>query len=254
VRLDSLTYSSAAALCDGNKSTHKLLLPAVQHGSILHGMKHVRIFTVAILLATPLLAQARKEAWLLSVDERIALRTNPDLARERVKAGKQVQTHKLSSMSIADSFDGKTRPELFLPSQVFDELLNMAFLSNPRASFVVQQGLSSEVKKHGLPTDFFDRLRVLSTVHIADALAERDLGQGLARQRGAATERQVRGLELKRADVCRSRAEALAAARKEFGTEKFDRFLYEAIAAHMFSLSDKLPDANVLRRIEGGCR
>jgi hypothetical protein len=33
-----------------------------------------------------------------------------------------------------------------------------------------------------------------------------------------------------------------------------DRFLYEAIAVNMFSVSDKLPDPGKLREAERGCR
>jgi hypothetical protein len=61
-------------------------------------------------------------------------------------------------------------------------------------------------------------------------------------------------LELKHGDACRSRADALAAARKEFGRERFDRFLYEVIAVHMFLAADRLPDPEILRQAELGCR
>ena len=64
----------------------------------------------------------------------------------------------------------------------------------------------------------------------------------------------MKTLELKRTDVCRSRAEALAAARKAFGRERFDHFLYEYVAINMFEITDRLPTAEQLRQWEGGCR
>lgn len=54
--------------------------------------------------------------------------------------------------------------------------------------------------------------------------------------------------------VCRTRADALEKARREFGRERFDRFLYEVMAVNMFSTAFVTPvNPALLRRAEEGC-
>lgn len=220
---------------------------------------HKMLLLLAVIATLPLIAQSPKEPWTLTLEERIALRTNPELARERVRrdSGRRVQTFSTPSSErspTVDAFDGKTHPELFLPHQVFDELVNLAFLGTPQMGQGVRKGRMPEVKRHGLPPDFWERLQSVSAIFIADSWAERDIGQGLHKLSGRARKRVEEALTLRQTDVCRSRADALAAARNEFGRERFDRFLYEVVAVHMFSVADRLPDPELFRQAAEGCR
>jgi hypothetical protein len=223
-------------------------------------MRYATIILLASLLAVPLIAQPRKEPWQLTLDERIALRTNPQLARERARRERETQPPSKLSVDaraavIADSIDGKTHPELFLPHQVFDQLVKLAFLADVQTGEVVRKGFMPDVRRHGLPRDFWIRLESLSTIYFADFRAVTDLLEtGRQQHTMADRERVQNALTLKHADACRSRAAAFAAARREFGRERFDRFLYEVIAVGMFSVTDRLPDPEVLRRAEEGCQ
>jgi hypothetical protein len=220
--------------------------------------KILPIAIVILLCAVSVFAQQAKAPWTLTVDERIALRTSPELATERVGGGKRLQT---SSESVAnrnvaaDAFNGQTHPELFLPHEVFEEVISLAFLASPRTSEVVRTGFLPEVKQHGLPPDFWQRLEAVSAVYASDSRAVDDLiSADIPQGRSPARQRLEEALALKHADACRSRADALAAARKEFGRERFDRFLYEVIAVNMFYTADRLLDPEVLRQAERGCR
>jgi hypothetical protein len=124
-------------------------------------------------------------------------------------------------------FDGATHPEFFLPHEVFRSLIQLAFRGAGDSSERFRKGMQPEVDRLGLPADFWERLRVTSIDYVAAAGSE---------------------------DECRSRADALAASRGEFGEERFDRFLYEVIAVHKFHSADELPDPEVLRRVVRGCR
>lgn len=212
----------------------------------------------AFAAAVTAVPQAPREPWKLTLDARIALRTNAVLARERVRQTARRQPSSASSenqpMPWVDKFNGQTHPELFLPYQVFDQLMRLAFLSDPQSAHVVRQGFVRDVKRHGLPSDFWERLRAVSSIFIGDVLARRDLAGSLRQQDGPARGRLEEALELKHNDICRSRADALAAARREFGPERFDRFLYEVIATNMFHAADRLPDPKLLRQLESGCR
>lgn len=198
-----------------------------------------------------------RQAWQFTDDERIALRTNATLAQQRVAEKQQSNTargaHATSArpQQLADSLDGAHR-ELFLPIEVFREFVNLAFESRSRDTF--RHFSAAEVRNAGLPPDFWDRLDPLIAFHVADVVAEKDLLASRSKLSGPARERVVKALDLKRGDVCRSRAQALAAARKAFGREAFDRFLYEYVAINMFQVTDRLPTVAQLRQWEGGCR
>ncbi len=198
-----------------------------------------------------------KAPWRLSLEERVALRTNPSLARERARRVRGTATEGAAAayepQELADDFDGKTHPELFLPHEVFDELISMAFLSSPHGRYVLQTGLAPEVRRHGLPQDFWEQLESISSTFTAESQSVRDLLAAVQQRHNDQVDPQA-ALAAGHTAVCRSRAAALAAARETFGRERFDRFLYEVVAANMFMTSDRLVSAEVLRSGEDGCR
>jgi len=201
--------------------------------------------------------QPAKPAWQFSDDERIALRTDAALARQRVAERRQrhtttgIHAASVGGQQLADSLDGAHR-ELFLPFEVFRNFVDLAF--DPRSRDTFRHFSAAEVRNAGLPPDFWERLDPIIAFHVADVRAERDLLTSRSKLSGPARARVVAALELKRADVCRSRADALAAARKTFGREHFDRFLYEYVAINMFQVTDRLATAEQFRQWEGGCR
>ncbi|HEX2834130.1 MAG TPA: hypothetical protein VHW00_14065 [Thermoanaerobaculia bacterium] len=198
------------------------------------------IATVAFA-ATP---QRKPSDW--SLEERIALRTNAKAAEER-------RSEKKRDRTTADAFDGRTHPELFLPHEVFDELINLGFSENARMRQVVRESLLAEAKRRGLGTDFWERLEAAATIHIADKRQLHDLGSGYARKNEREKARIDEAMALKQRDRCRSAAQAFAAARATFGREKFEQFLYELVAVNMYYAADRLPDPETLRNAERGC-
>ncbi|MDP9191196.1 MAG: hypothetical protein M3P06_05785 [Acidobacteriota bacterium] len=220
-------------------------------------MQKVMLGLALVAIVLPSFAQSPKKPWQLTVEERIALRTNPELARERVRASRQKESggRPISSEASppADDFDGQTHPELFLPTEVFRSLTTLAFLGPARSGQSLRRGLMPEVERLKLPAGFWERLRAVSTIHIADSLGERDLIESLHKEGVSGRRRLRQSLDLKQLDVCRSRAKALADARREFGQELFDRFLYEVIAVHKFRSETSLPDPELLMRSERGC-
>jgi len=220
-------------------------------------MQKITMFLLAGIAMAPVVAQPPVKPWTLTLEERIALRTNPELARQRTAIRSQTAdgaSVNSGLKSIVDDFDGKTHPELFLPHELFRELIGLAFLSPPRFSQVIREDLMPQVRQHGLPSDFWQRLQSLSAGNAADMRAVDDLNERIRQQGGRARERAQQALPFKNADACRSRAEALAAARNEFGRDAFDSFLYDVIAANMHHVADRLPEPELLRQAERGCR
>ncbi|MGN6185919.1 MAG: hypothetical protein ACTHQM_19975 [Thermoanaerobaculia bacterium] len=213
-----------------------------------------------LLTAVPMSAQSARRPWEWTLEERLALRANSVAARERVHASRdalKAETNRSSQDEVVDVITGKTHPELFLPHEVFDELMQLAFLSKPRVSDSFRHDMAPIVAEYGLPSDFWERLRTLTAIYIADAHRAYDFP---ANRKPAAQSTQRDREEFDRefnrnyAVLCRSRVDSLAKARQEFGTERFDRFLYGAIARNMFRTSFSAEDPQILRRSEEGCR
>lgn len=201
----------------------------------------------ALLIATVAFAATPdRKAWQWSLDERIALRTNATAASER-------RAEKRRDRATVDAFDGRTHPELFLPHEVFDELFNLGFSENGRMRQVMRETLLAEAKRRGLGNDFWERLDAATTIHVADKRRLHDLGNGYSQKNESERGRIDQALALKQRDLCRSSAQAFAAARAAFGREKFEQFLYEVIAVNMYYAADRLPDAETLRNAERGC-
>jgi len=220
-------------------------------------MRIVSLLLIGLVVSTPL-AAANKPAWAWTLEERIAARADRDLARERVRAARRVQTTNVipndDSRRWVDEFTGQTHPELFLPHEIFRTLITLSYLGSQRGNHLFRSGLMSDVARHGLPADFWSRLESLSAPYIADSWAVQDAGKSLSTLTGPARAKTQKYLASRQLDACRSRADALAAARREFGAERLDRYLYEVIAPNKFHAEDSLPDPKILRYVEGGCR
>lgn len=226
-------------------------------------MRRASLLLIVVLLATA--EGPAKKAWEYTDEERIALRTDPELARERVRESVQREAARVKAGArppatpnspSEDYFEGSTHPELFLPSEVFRSLMTLAFPEPQRSGEEFRKALSSEAERLEieLPADFWKRLQSISKSYLADTTAESDLGRSIQQLGGWKRRQNEELLALKQRDVCGSRAEAIAAARKEFGRKTFDRFLYEVIAVNKFHSEDPLPTPELLRWVEGGCR
>lgn len=213
---------------------------------------------VAFLLAGSVFAapEQKRQAWEWSVEERIALRADPVAANDRVAAsrkGVKAATTQATQERIVDSFTGVTHPELFLPHEVFDKLMQLAFLLNPRVGDEFRKDMKPIVAEYGLPPDFWERLRNISVIYMADV--HRAYDNPSARNLRHQPDQRERDVFNRNYEVmCRSRAEALAKARAEFGAERFDRFLYGAIARNMFKTVFDPEDVIALRRAAEGCQ
>ncbi|HJQ40362.1 MAG TPA: hypothetical protein VKB93_24725 [Thermoanaerobaculia bacterium] len=220
-------------------------------------MRRLLLPVILVLFAASAPGQEpqKRAPWSLTLEERIALRTDAAAARKRVLEGETPRTRVLRETRpdlapIADSFTGKNHPELFFPFQVFQHLMLLAFDGN--GAHGIRQEFMRDVQRLGLPADFWLRLEASSAAFRADDAAVR----ALLRRRSDPEEdrRRLQELDLRQSDYCRDRADALAAARAEFGAERFDRFLYEVIAYRMFHVSDTLPKPDIIRWAAGGCR
>jgi len=214
-----------------------------------------RIATAAtcVLVLMPMMqAQpAERPAWDWTTEERLAVRTDAEAARARVEKSERRQRRAAQATRPVDTITGKDNPELFLPHQVFEELVHLAFMRGARDGEMLREGFSIEAKPLELPADFWDRLRTITTIYQSDLRAFSEANKQ-AWQTKSERDRQI---VAQRYDImCRSRAEALSEARKAFGRQRFDRFLYGVVVRGMFSTAFSPVNGELLRRAEEGCR
>lgn len=188
-------------------------------------------------------------SWTL--DQRLALRCNPVLARtrarehERTAPSAAVSTRSSGFGRSVDVISGDSHPELFLPHELFDVVILHGVLDPQGRRFY-----AAMAKQAGLPDDFANELETLSSDYIKDLREQQKMrsdrsvaGRAMALAHGAALD----------ARICRDRALALRSARAVFGSA-VDHFLYDQVAPGITEYLDEYSDERVLRSREGGCQ
>lgn len=224
-----------------------------------------------MLIAVPAAAVAAppQPIWKWTDSERLARRFDPALMRERASErvlreygvsppDSRVQ-HALATGVDGASMEiiiGRRNPELFMPWELFDALLNIAY-HEPADEGV--QHMRARYRQNAaaaglwVSADFFEQIGTAAAPYLrirreADKIA-RSRATASPAERALLTER----LRQQYAGFCASRAAALAAVRSRLG-EVFDRFLYVAIAPDQFSSSTEPIPAERHLFIERGCR
>jgi hypothetical protein len=205
----------------------------------------------------------RKPAWEWTLDERIARRIDPVLIRERALASEKNLVERggfkpEEVIPVRFTVEGWRDPELFMPSELFNSILAGVWVEQEIARDTRKQ-YRQQILNAGWNESLFWQI-----VEEASAEYWKTTNERLALQRAASTqpitlaERRALSIKAESLNVpgCRLRLDALWTVRQKLGAEKFDRFLYEAIAPKI-SISSNLPFGNEewrLRYIEGGCR
>ncbi len=179
-------------------------------------LKLIRVALI-LLFAIPLFAQ-QKQPWEWTTDERLADRFDPQKIHERqeayVERFPQLRSHPEPPLSPGETrygIDGARNPELFLPHELFQFLLQ-AFNGDPEQQAKQMRYFAPRLIKAGFdPQTFWPALQSVSSEYLA--LRE------IASHSSAES-----------AEKCRARFAALDAARGMFGAERFDRMLYTAVA------------------------
>ena len=237
----------------------------------------VRLFSIALALGflshgvpaqtpdIPRTQKIRKPAWQWTLAERLAARFDP--AAMKARQARRLAEHEAHQAArrargvpedpifdhfepSPDSIEGKENPELFLPHELFNFLLITCF--PPEGDLFSRGRIEQRAPALGLGSDFWSRLGKISEP-LLDLDSKRHKLAMEAIRSGAEVP-EVEGPYLR----CRLRADALSAAKAEFGEEVFLRLLYEAVAPSI-GISGS-PDQDMaeldesLRYQEGGCR
>ncbi len=194
-----------------------------------------------------------RAAWEWTTDERIALRSSPALASARIfttsSAARLPTTSSTSAKPAArvvDVIDGRQHPELFLPTELFESVVKHGFLDEGW-----REAFAEDLRRAGLPTDFWSTLQPIAKDYIQDLRDERALTE--ARRNPVTQPQAIARLAALDATLCHHRASALSKARRLFGAA-LERFMYQYVAPSRTDYIDSLPTAAELHTREAGCQ
>lgn len=205
------------------------------------------------------------EDWTL--EERLAVRFDPGdmslrrqadrelLLRSKVDLPDTAATQAVPPGAASNSVVGQRNPELFLPTEIFDSLIQHAFLPVPEMRESYRRTFEEGFPVVGFsPKAFWPALTTIARETIQAHTEYYEVAQRLAKATAADRKALHKRLEEIGAGLCAKRAVELAAARQHFGRKSFDKFLYRAVAPTMFQVMS--PDSewrDQLRTMEEGC-
>jgi hypothetical protein len=194
-----------------------------------------------------------KKPWQYTDDERLAMRF--EVASMQARLESALADDAVDEGELRDVVEGSKNPELFMPWELYRTLLTAAFSSNPDARKGFRDNFEPWRKALGLPEDFWDRLGSHAEPYLSWELETRSLGAEMMAAQGKKSGEIERLVDTRGLESCRLRIETFEAARKAFGRERLDRFLYEAVAPGLgLSAADSTASLEQLRFLAGGCR
>jgi hypothetical protein len=191
-----------------------------------------------------------RQPHLWSPEHRIQQRLDDDAGRQRID--RAVEDGKLTQRppSGAIYVDGAADPELLLPWELFQSLIMRTMVAED-PSRALNRGHFEQVRRRlGLPPTFWTDLESVAGHFVGSLRAQMRLASEHPKNAAA----NAGAMALLQSNDCAKRAQALAAARARFGQERFDRFLYEAVAPELTVVDDASAlDEERLLRVEEGC-
>ena len=193
-----------------------------------------------------------KQVWEWTVDERVAARLVAADRKRRVSAWMASWGTNTKSPKPFDYIEGKTRPELLLPTEIVDVFIEAAFVPDAAAGAPARaDAADGAVEELGLPPEFFPAFEKAFARAIA---AQRERARILRPLReGQVVGREI-AIPVQRAerDACRGRWKGIQALRATYGAT-FDRFLYEVLARNVRKTVLEPQTAESLRAAARGC-
>jgi hypothetical protein len=190
-----------------------------------------------------------REPWQWTLDERLAVRFDPEDMRRRAEE-RLADLADFPGATYEEGVcivNGARDPALLLPFELYNKLLILGFGSKTELWQEDRQEILREAKSLGFGEDFWTTLQTLAR----EQLQLRETRRQEAKQSGG--QQPAPSVEEQKAE-CAKRLETLTAFRAHFG-KRFDEFLYRAVAPRTNVAMPPNPDwPQQLRLIEGGCQ
>jgi hypothetical protein len=155
-----------------------------------------------------------------------------------------------------DVVQGNKNPELFLPFELYQDLLMRAFSPVPEVSQAYRDEYLSRSGGSRFDNDFWQRLEQTARPYLDAIKAQRALVKEYQEAHPGRRAEIDRQADARGTEDCRLLVQSLETVRATFGREAFDRFLYEAVASSMTHASGSGGgiSADQLRYLAGGCQ
>lgn len=227
-----------------------------------------RFLLSAILIltisATASESHVAKPSWEWTTEERIAARLDPAKIRGRLQAYVSRKEEfgatrgVVASSAVVATFviEGSTHPELFMPWELIERLLNTTQGNSPHSEAIRGRYLDDIAAFGWSTTYFWSELDLIATEYVGVRNNIQQISNTRVPERDSDALRPdaTAHFDDLRQSLCAVRAQTLERARQRFGRTEFDRFLYERIAPDVTVFSDDPMKAADLRRIAEGCR
>lgn len=196
----------------------------------------------------------QKPAWRWTTEERLAARFNEDTEKARV-AHREARHREAfpgsptptAQQPVGHSVRGSETPELFLPFELFDVLINRSFPPDGLHQNEWRRRYEERAAALGLGSNLWARVEKAAAV----LLERRREHYRRATASPTPKTEPVRELDI---SACQDRAEAMAAVRDELGEEAFLQLLYEVVAPSthaVYAYKSNFSDHLLFQ--EGGC-
>ncbi len=186
--------------------------------------------------------------WMWTLDERVAIR-HERLVSQRSES--LVQSSQAGASDKRLSIDGQTNPELFMPIELFNALLQ-GLAEDEQMRGVSRQTLGPGIRAFGFEEEAFWTKLDEATAAYRDQVRARSRGEWSKTRSELSQEHAPTQTDIK---LCRARVATLESLRNLFRTEGFDRFLYTVVAPTI-SIGTEVDynDPEHLLSIERGCQ
>jgi len=204
-------------------------------------------------------------AWKWTVEERLAKRFDPEsmAARAREQAAEREANRTRFPEGSDDplfkvddqvgppleTINGRKTPELFLTWELFTDLIDRGLSGHGQLEQTYRGRIEGRAAALGFGQDLWPRLERAAAPFL-------ELRHEAERSRPSlSTKTDLFNMDAEGLRGCRMRAQAIAAAKREFGETAFLRLLYEAVAPNLQTTGMLAPGlAEHLRFLEGGCQ
>lgn len=208
-------------------------------------LKQTALLATVMFIGTWAVAeQPERKPWEWTQEERLAVRLDPAqiARRQNAEAARAAAATPQPSTTAQQglhnySIDGSRNPELLLPHELFRSLLS-GFMPNEEARQRKRDSLRAAIVAAGFDEAlFWSQLRAAASEYIDNHVYP---APGTPHRPG----------------LCRSAFVSLNNARQVFGKDRFDRFLYEAIApvTQVTSATNAADPSAELRFVAAGCQ
>jgi hypothetical protein len=206
-------------------------------------MRYTMLGAVFLVSAAAFAAAPNKPIWLWTPAERVGVRMEHFAP---VRSGPRVQSLSVGAADDRFVIDGRTNPELLMPDELFNALLQ-GLSDETQVRAVNRQTLAPGIRGFGFDEASFWSTLDQATSHYRDQVRSRNRAEW-----SKASAPALQQLDIK---LCQSRAAALESVRHVFRQEGFDRFLYTVVAPTISITTAAVRETpEHLLSVEDGCR